>query len=655
MKKVSKLIVLTPLIVVAGSSLTSCNKTNSLTLRILNSEDYIYLGDPNDPSDKDLVDQFVDYIEANYPQYHGVNIVYDTSDTNETIYSEIQTGKSNYDLMNVSEYMAQKIVAGGFAVKIDREKIPNYDTFASKEIVKRLDEITATQKVYDPASGKYVDQVVELKDYAIGYMWGTLGSLVNPTFKSFVSSNISFDDVIYDMQSFDMFWDTKYHGSISIKNSMRDTYALGLLHTYEDEFVALKNQYEKGEITSEEYQKQFSTIFNRSDAKSVEEIRLSLEELKNNIFGLEVDSGKQDIVTKKIGINLAWSGDAVYAMDQGDEVGTELYYAVPEIGSNIWNDVWIMPNCERSSAQNELAHLFLDFLCDPSVASQNMDYTGYTSYVGGDDILELVRDYYDYRTDEIFETVLVDEEEISAQVYSVNEEDFAAIDYPDFLMATHDASKDAEELRYFLPYETEEGEIIEEPIDLADLLAHGDTVKLTDENEEPTDVVKTYGDLTIVDSEDSEIEAVDLSYFFNGTLYQTAEDKYGDDLAEMLENGIEPVLYEEGVDTIFYSDCYLPFYYEDENGNEVHNVSVGRQFFCQYPSEETILRCAVMEDYGENNTNVMKMWENFKSDPLPLWATIVFFVFLIAIVAVIAYFVYNKVAVNKVRKQRVVK
>lgn len=113
MKKVYKTLLLTPMILVCASGLTSCNKSNGLTLRILNSEDYIYLGE--DDGEKDLVDQFIDYIEENYPEYHGVSIVYDTSDTNETIYSEIQTGKSNYDLINVSEYMAQKIISGGFA------------------------------------------------------------------------------------------------------------------------------------------------------------------------------------------------------------------------------------------------------------------------------------------------------------------------------------------------------------------------------------------------------------------------------------------------------------------------------------------------------------------------------------------------------------
>ena len=652
MKKISNIFLLTPLMLVAMSSLTSCNANKGLVLRVLNSEDYIYLGESNDPEDKDLIHRFEDYIEANYPEYKGVKVIYDTSDTNETIYSEIQTGKSNYDLINVSEYMAQKIVSGGFATPLDLDRIPNYEKFASKEIKNRLDNIIATPKEYNEETKKYEEVPTPLKDYAVGYMWGTLGILFNPDYFSFDN-----DEVVTDMMSFDALWDAKYKGTISIKNSMRDTYALGVMHTYEDEFEALKNQLESGDIAEEEYKEEFSKIFNRCDEKSVKEVQASLEELKNNIFGLEVDSGKQDIITQKIGVNLAWSGDATYSMEQGADVGVDLYYSVPELGSNIWSDVWIMPNNSRSEAQNELAHLFLDYLCSPEIATLNMAYTGYTSFIGGDDILELARDWYDYRTDEIYQTVEVDGEEESYQVYADNSGEVYAIDYPDFLKDEHDLSMDDAELLYFIPYEKEEdGDmvIIEEPLDYDDFLAHSEPVYLLDENEEETEDIKTYGDLTIVDADDSELEEVDLSYFFNGTFYETPEDKYGEEeYQEMLDNGIEPVLYHDNIDTIFYSDNYLPYTYEDENGDEQQNICVGHAFFCQYPSQETITRCAVMEDYGVNNNNVMKMWENFKSDPLPLWAVIIFIIFIATVVLFITYIITAKILIKKVRKSRI--
>ena len=680
MKRAIKVTLLSTFLFAASSGLTSCGKSSPLTLRILNSEDYIYINEDDPTALPDMVEQFKAYVRKNYPQYAGVDVVYNTSDTNETIYSEIQTGKSNYDLINVSEYMAQKIVTGNFAVPLyrhngasyedpaDYDKISNYQQFASPTIKNRLDRMVATPRVPNE-EGVYVEVERPLKDYAVGYMWGTLGILFNPTYSVFQSRGIDADTVMRDLQVYDSLWSvdgiSKYDGTISIKNSMRDTYAIGLFYAFRDDFKAYYEAYEevKEDPTSTEeeiaealaiYQAKFEQLFNSSDQATVNAVADALAELKKHIFGLEVDSGKEDIITQKIGINVAWSGDAVFSMDQADEKGTTLYYSIPKYGSNIWSDVWVMPNCARSDQQYELAHIFLDFLSDPYYAAQNMDYTGYTSFVGGDDILELVRDYYDMRTDEIYEEV----EGEYYSVYAVDEvaEEIYAIDYPDFYkdlhdpeIATHDDAKDPLPLYYFIPYVNEDEEEIDEPADYADLMAegHNDIVPFRDEEGEVVydsiggeDVIrqKLYGNLTIVDETDE--YAVDLTYFFKDTLYTTAADKYGDELAEMDLDDI--VLYEDR-DMVFYTTEY--FVQED-------NYSVGRQFFCQYPDQDTINRCAIMKDYGTNNEFVLKMWENFKSDPLPVWAIVTFAVIGAGVLGLSGYFIYNASMKKHLRKKR---
>ena len=630
MKSLTKKLLLLGFILPLGSSLTACNDDNSIVLRIINSEDYIYLQE-SDEDPKDLVDQFVDYIEENYPKYHGLQVVYDTSDTNETLYSELQTGKSNYDLMNVSDYMAQKIVSAQLAVPLyqDGNEIPNYDNYASRNIRGRLDEIVATQRVENPVTHLYEDKEVKLKDYAVGYMWGTLGILFNPDY--FADYGIEWDEVVSDMQTFDSFWNEKYNGTISIKNSMRDTYALGLMHAYEDEFAAIKDYLEAGEkdgqeYTISDYQRDFASIFNRCDQNAIDDVKEALDELKKNIFGLEVDSGKEDIVTGKIGVNLAWSGDAVYSIEQGQDpikVGenfVDLLYAIPELGSNLWFDAWIMPDCPRTSEQYELAHLFLDFISDPANAYQNMDYTGYTSFIGGDDIVDLTRDWYDIRSSEKYEYVPNEEDprlEDAYQVYAVasDNSDFVEVGYDDMVSYRHDEELDSWKLYYFVPEDD-----LEEPETALDIVNQNHKVFLLDEDDEPTENQKTYGDLNLVDL-DEELQVVDLSYFFGGTLSEMSAE-----------------------DMVFYTDEY--FVQED-------NISVGGSFFCQYPDEDTLMRCAVMRDYGEeNNKNVMKMWENFKSDPLPTWAIILFIVLIAGGLALAGYFIYNAVMKKKTRLAR---
>ncbi len=160
MKKISKSLILTPIILCCASGLTSCGSneaSNKFTLKIINSEDYIYL-DEEDPSN-DMVEQFKRFIKEQAKaglidaKYANVDVVYDTSDTNETLYSELQTGKSDYDLINVSDYMVQKMISDDLIIPLLREgetreeKIPNYVHYASEVIRSRLDNITAPKRV----------------------------------------------------------------------------------------------------------------------------------------------------------------------------------------------------------------------------------------------------------------------------------------------------------------------------------------------------------------------------------------------------------------------------------------------------------------------------------------------------------------------------
>ena len=682
MKKINKILLLSPIFLAMSSGLTSCGDSPSerVTLKIINSEDYIFI-DEEDRSN-DMTEQFKRYVISLVDageldeKYRHVEVVYDTSDTNETLYSELQTGKSDYDLINVSDYMAQKMVSEGLVVPLlaegetREEKLANYMDYASPTLRGRLDNITAP--IYsrwedDPEHpGEKVHPYAKLEDYAVGYMWGTLGILFNPEYSAY--SNLEVADVIEDMHySFSALWDSTYKGSISIKNSMRDTFAAGLMKTYEKDFASLKAKLDDGTYDVDTYMAEYAKVFNGENENSfdivVNNVQASLESLKNNIFGLEVDSGKQDIVTGKIGVNLAWSGDAVYSMDQAEDgnlVGdnqSTLYYCVPELGSNLWFDTWVMPkNDNRSEERRELALMFLDFMSDPANASQNMDYTGYTSFIGGGDILELVRDWYDIRTDEIYEEVEVEQYNYEYyQVYAVHDDeveenkDFFALDYPDFMKDTHNADSDEYLLYYFVPYSyvdetTGEEVVVDEPESVEDLLdeEHSYPVLVDDETQ------KKYGDLTIVDrdlepEEVLEYDIVDLSYFFNGTL---------DDGDPDTED------YEEDVDTIFYSAKYYartedgePYTFVDGEDEHLNN-SVGRQFFTQYPDEATITRCAVMKDFGENNKLVMKMWEEFKSDPLPTSSLVIFIVIIASGIALGAFIITNKVLVKRIRKKR---
>ena len=576
------------------------NPQGSQTLRLLNWEDYIYLNDEeNGYTSEDLVVQFENYVKENYPQFSEVSVVYSTTDTNETMLNELATGKAHYDLICPSDYGIQRLMRENSLVKIKPRMealgLDNYSKYGSKRMTSALNEISAINDV--------TGEMEYLGEYTVGYMWGTLGIIFNPEYDLY--SDIDPYEMIYDMSDYSNLWSDKYYGGISLKDSIRDTYFVGLAETYKEELLEQLDLYQSSQIDADTYNENISEILNRCDDETLNLVKEELLNLKNNIFGLEVDSGKQDIVTGTIGINLAWSGDSVYSMDLADEYNENqgyepevgLCYSVPYTGANIWFDGWCMPKDDtRSQAQEFLALLFLDFISDPVNASQNTDYIGYTSFIGGDAILDLMKDWYDIRTNYIYYYNEETDEYYDVYYYDENDEQIY-VWYDDF----HKEGENLLENNPLLYYEDEDGE----------------HEYLTEEGKQAT-----YNDFLVIDPE---WEVVDLSYFFNDTLEE----------------------YENNVDTIFYSDCYLPFEY---NGEE--NICVGRQFFCQFPDEETINRCVIMADFGDQNDAVRIMWEDFKANDIQPWVIVLFVIEIVLLVGFILFLIIRNNISHHLRKAR---
>ena len=123
-KKIVALLLLSGLLVPALSACSS-NSGDTLIIRVLNSEDYIYLNDPDNGYDEpDLIDQFAQYIaddETLSAKYGKVQVVYDTADTMENIYSEMLTGKTSYDLICASDYIVAKMARYDLIKKVDKD------------------------------------------------------------------------------------------------------------------------------------------------------------------------------------------------------------------------------------------------------------------------------------------------------------------------------------------------------------------------------------------------------------------------------------------------------------------------------------------------------------------------------------------------------
>ncbi len=341
-------------------------------ITVFSWEDYIDEGyDSADDASEYLNSIFTTYeLESSvldiFEEQTGIKVNYQTFATCEEMYNELTKNPNACDLLCPSEYMILQMKRENL---IKPYAVPqNYKDYASPYIKSVFEDLGLTI-----ASN-------ENSTYATGFMWGTMGFLYN-------ASKID----VEELATWTNLYDLKFSNKITIKDSLRDTYIMAIAIVYEDELYELKNSYELGSISKSDYKQELTRIFNRTDEETVNKVQSALIKLKENLYGFEVDAGKNDILTGKIDINFAWSGDASYAIYEGEEAGVELGYVVPETGSNLWFDGWVMAN----NADVESSLEFLNFIADPKIAIRNMEYIGYTSCIGGDEVFNYVQDAYD--------------------------------------------------------------------------------------------------------------------------------------------------------------------------------------------------------------------------------------------------------------------
>lgn len=704
MKLHARYLLLTAFAAFSVGMLTGCSSNAEegvINLKVYNCEDYMdetsmidpfwdhpVLDDEGNPiSYKGVLHAFEGYMAA---QGKKVRIIYDCYDTNETMLSSLKTGKTTYDVICASDYAIQKMMMDGLVVPFDAGATPNYDAYVGDYLKAAFENISATI-----GDGTEIEHSVG--DYARGYMWGTVGVQYNPE-KIAREKNLTEEEIKYDMMRWNSLWDPKYSKEMSIKDSMRDTYSVGIMEVFDQQIRAAMHQndffideqyldednqpYTKElvlnpavdfmDVVTQYSRSALADIFNSCDPETVNKVEASLLALKGNVFGFEVDSGKEDMVKGLVGMNLAWSGDATYSMDTAENVYDQyIYYAIPETGGNIWIDGWVLP---KGSEHKDIAQEFVDFLSLPDIAALNMDSIGYTTLVAGDSILTMIRQWYDPRSyvmhvyhdaskdrdengqpltwedsDFIYnedaglpdgdfepESGLIYQdgsgEHLTEGVNSNTPDDYGVLDmrgstYEAPHVALGSAYRDylIDDLGYS---ETEADGIIDE----ATLIAPTVTLWASDDDA-IVDYQDFYNAYVAFDDEEEQIEwgVRDLTYIFEGTL-ETAPSP-GADTPET-----NPYL--------FFTDEIEEFVYEGKL------VTAGRQFFAQYPEQELIPKLSLMRDFGYNNKYVLVMWENVKGNNLPVWGVVVFAIILAAALAGIGVSVGIKFRYHKIKVAR---
>lgn len=311
------------------------------TLKVYNWADYI---------DEDLLDEFEEW----YEQQTGepVEIIYQLFDINEVMLSKIEKGHEDFDVVCPSEYIMERMLRSDLLLPIDRNfgDTPDYTQGVAPFMNDFLSQVEGNGK--------------NANDYAVPYMWGTVGITYNP---KYVTAE--------EVKSWDVLKDPKYVGKVLMKEAFRDVYT--------SFNIALnRDRIDRGETSVAE-------LSYDASPESIARVEAYLNEMKPNITGWEVDFGKEMMTKEKAWLNLNWSGDAQWAIEEAAAVGVPLAYAVPQVGSTVWLDGWVIPKYAKNV---QAARYFINFMCKPENALRNMDAIGYVSAIGGDEIFEAMSD-----------------------------------------------------------------------------------------------------------------------------------------------------------------------------------------------------------------------------------------------------------------------
>ena len=221
-----------------------------------------------------------DGLEEQFEEATGIEVNYVTVPSNEELYSLLQSGGVNYDVIVPSDYMISQLIEEDMLQELDYSKIPNFE-----KIDARFKNLS-----YDPENL-----------YTVPYTWGTLGIIYNTTMV---------DEPITGWKDL---WDEKYEKNLFMMNSVRDSMGIALILCGYD--------------------------MNSRDPEEIEEAKNKLIEQKPLVLAYTGDEVKDKMVAGEAAMAVCYSGDAITMIEQNED----LAYVIPEEGSNLWFDNMCIP------------------------------------------------------------------------------------------------------------------------------------------------------------------------------------------------------------------------------------------------------------------------------------------------------------------------
>ena len=250
-----------------------------------------------------------------FEEQTGITVNYQTAESNEALYSLIEMGGADFDVIVPSDYMIGRLIEEGLLAELNYDHIPNY----------QLIDDNYKSLSYDPENR-----------YTVPYTWGSLGIIYNETM------------VDEPITSWDAMFDSKYAGQVLMINNSRDALAAALLDLGYD--------------------------INTTDEKQLREAFALLKDAKDRgvYQAFVMDQVFQKMEGGNAAIAMYYAGDYLTMLENNED----LRYVVPEEGSNWFVDAMcVLKTTEHMSEAEE----WINFIASTTSNLANMDYIWYAS------------------------------------------------------------------------------------------------------------------------------------------------------------------------------------------------------------------------------------------------------------------------------------
>lgn len=255
----------------------------------------------------------------------GIDVIYDLFETNEEMYPVVEAGGVNYDVVCPSDYMIQKMAENDMLAELDYSNIPNIENIDPQYLEK--------SESFDPGNR-----------YAVPYTWGTVGILYNT--KRVEELGVQPPSKWSDL------WDPAYKGEILMQDSVRDAF-----------MVALKS---------------LGYSMNSTNEEELKEARDLLIAQKPLVQAYVIDQVRDKMIGGEAAAGVIYSGEMLFIQEEAarQNLDYQLEYVIPEEGTNIWIDAWVIP---KNAKNKENAEKWINFLCRPDIAKKNFEYITYAT------------------------------------------------------------------------------------------------------------------------------------------------------------------------------------------------------------------------------------------------------------------------------------